>query len=79
MRFASSQATALINLIPGCAPGQHWGPPQLPVGDGGRAGTPRVPLAMAFKLGMLQPGEGSRSLRHWYLTRRDWRSSEKKS
>jgi len=65
----------LINLFPGFAPGQHWGPPELPAGDGGTAGTPPVPPAMAFKLGMLQPGEGGRALWHWYLTRRDWRSS----
>lgn len=53
----------LINLFPGCAPGQHWGPPELPASDGGTAGTPQVPLVMAFKLGMLQPGKGGRSLR----------------
>lgn len=43
--------------------GSTGDPPELPAGDGGTAGTPQVPLAMAFKLGMLQPGEGGRSLR----------------
>lgn len=50
----------LINLFPGCAPGQHWGPPQVPGGDEGTAGTPQVLPAMAFKLGMLQVSPAGR-------------------